>query len=153
MPSRDVHRPVGVAVGAGYAYWHAASLPPADALAETIGGGAGGWLGAALPDWIDPATTPDHRDVGHGAANAIAAVWLSAETILGLQARLRERADRLQFDRANLQDDILKLLYWLEEMFLRFLAGFLHGLSAGYLSHLFLDSLTARGIPAFARGY
>jgi biotin transporter BioY len=124
-----------------------------DALAETIGGGAGGWLGAALPDWIDPATSPNHRHVGHGVANAIGAVWLSAETILWIQRRLRERADRLKFERAYVQNDLIKFLYWLEEIALRFLAGFFHGLNAGYLSHLFLDALTARGIPIFARGY
>jgi len=152
MPNRETHRPVGMALGGAYAAW-CAQTEPGDRIAfEALGGVAGGWLGAALPDWIDPPVCPDHRHFGHGAANVIGAVWVSADAMLDIQQRLRRRADRLARQRPFLESDLARFLNWLEECMLRFLAGLLNGLVAGYLSHLFLDALTARGIPFFARG-
>ena len=152
MPNRDTHRPFGMAVGGGYALWGAQNESWEYRAVEAAGGVIGGWLGAALPDWIDPPLRPDHRHVGHGAANVIGAVWMSADAMLNLQRRLRRRANRLAQQRPFLENDLARFLSWLEECVLRFLAGLLNGLVAGYLSHLFLDALTARGIPVFARG-
>jgi len=153
MPNRNVHRPAGTVCGAGYAYYRARNFPLEHALAEAMGGAAGGWLGGALPDWIDPATSPNHRHVGHGAANVVGAVWFSADALLNLQQHLRQRANALQSNRRLLNDDLQRFLSAVAEFLLRFLAGLLNGISAGYISHLLLDALTARGIPVFARGY
>jgi hypothetical protein len=153
MPNRDVHRPVGAISGTGFAYYHARNFPVEHALAEAMGGAAGGWLGAALPDWIDPATSPNHRHVGHGWANVVGAVWFSADAILDLQQRLRNRADTIHTERYYLTNDFQRLLSMIAEFLLRFLAGLLNGITTGYISHLLLDALTARGIPTFARGY
>jgi hypothetical protein len=152
MPNANVHRPVGAAVGAGFAYHQARNFPIGQMLPELLGGAAGGLLGAALPDWGDPATTPNHRHIWHGAGSVAGAVWISGQTILRLQRRLRNRANALLANRCYLNDDLQRLLSMIEEFFLRFLAGLLNGVAGGYISHLFLDALTARSIPLFARG-
>ncbi|HTQ12518.1 MAG TPA: metal-dependent hydrolase [Rhizomicrobium sp.] len=152
MPNRDVHRPVGITAGAGAAYIGARNLPPLQQFVETIGGGAGGLCGAIAPDKIDPPTSPNHRHYGHGVANFVGAVFFTAEQVARLQQRLRAKADDLLARRAYLTNDLDRALNWIAEMFLRFVVGFLNGFTAGYLSHLLLDALTAQGIPIFARG-
>jgi hypothetical protein len=119
---------------------------------EVAGGIAGGWLGAALPDWIDPPTCPNHRHFGHGAATTVGIVWMSADAVLRLQQRLRHRANALAQARPYLQNDLARAMNWLEECFLRVLAGFLNGVAAGYVSHLAMDALTPASIPLVMRG-
>ncbi len=77
---------------------------------------------------------------------------MSAEMILDLQRLLRARAETLSADRPYLENELSRFTNQLDEIFLRLLAGPLQGLTAGYLSHLLLDGLTAGGIPGFARG-
>jgi len=153
MPNRDVHRPIGAALGAASGLYATRHMPFEHRAIETLGATVAGYFGAAAPDWFDPATSPNHRHVGHGAANVIGGILVTEETILNLQKRLRHRADLLRGQRQSLMDDWSRLLSWLEESFLRFLAGMLNGFAIGYMSHLFLDALTARGIPLFARGF
>lgn len=153
MPNKDVHRPVGMVAGASFAAWGARPEPWPRIIPEIAGGVAGGWLGAALPDWIDPPTCPDHRHFGHGAATTVGVVWMTADAKLRLQQQLRYRADELAQARPYLQNDFARVVSSLEELFLRFLAGFLNGVAAGYVSHLALDALTPACIPVFMRGY
>jgi hypothetical protein len=159
MPSRDIHRPVSGTVGAGYAGHKAyrrykdRSAPGLPIVTETIGGFAGGWLGGALPDIIDPPTSPNHRNFGHGIATVAGAVAWTADAILDLQEKLRKQADKLQVNRWRLQSDLEQMLSTIMEFFLRFLAGALDGLIAGYAAHLALDFFTPSGLPLIARGY
>jgi LexA-binding, inner membrane-associated putative hydrolase len=153
MPNANVHRTVGTAVGLGYGYFAAQDQPALPKLVETLGSGCGGWLGAALPDWIDPATSPNHRHHGHGIANFAGATFLTVEAVADLQQQFRRRAELIRARRPYLTTDFAKFLSWIEEILLCLLIGLLNGISAGYLSHLCLDAATARGIPLFARGF
>jgi hypothetical protein len=56
MPNRRVHVRAGGVAGGGYAAYHAWGLPPAQVLAETVGGVVGGVAGGVLPDAIDVPT-------------------------------------------------------------------------------------------------
>ena len=153
MPNKDVHRPIGVAVGGAYACIRAGSHPWEHVAVEIIGGLAGGWLGAALPDWVDPPTCPNHRHYGHGVLTVAGTVAVTAEFILDLQHRLRYRADELAQNRIYLRDDFARLINWIEELLLRFLVGMLNGITAGYISHLALDAFTPSSLPIFVRGF
>jgi hypothetical protein len=159
MPSRDIHRPVGAVAGAGYSAYHAHRryrrhpAPAVPVVAETIGGFVSGWLGGALPDWIDPPTSPNHRNFGHGIATVAGAVAWTADFVLDLQEKLRAQADSLEANRWRLQSDAERTLSALAELFLRLFAGMLNGLIAGYASHLVLDMCTPSGLPLVARGY
>jgi hypothetical protein len=158
MPCRDVHRPVSGAIGLGYSSYRAHRRyrgRPAKELpiaAEAIGGFAGGWLGGALPDIIDPPTSPQHRNFGHGVATVAGVVTWTADALMDLQERLRSQADRLQEDRWQLQNDFDLAISTIAELALRFLAGLLDGLIAGYVTHLALDFWTPGGIPLIFRG-
>jgi len=159
MPSRDIHRPVGAVAGAGYSAYRAhlryrrRPAPAVPVVAETIGGFAGGWLGGAMPDWIDPPTSPNHRNFGHGIATVGGAVAWTADFVLDLQEKLRAQADNLQANRWRLASGAERTLSVVAEFFLRLLAGLLNGLIAGYASHLALDFCTPSGLPVVARGY
>jgi len=37
-------------------------------LTEAFGGALGGWMGGALPDVIEPANSPNHRQTAHSWA-------------------------------------------------------------------------------------
>jgi hypothetical protein len=72
-----------------------------------------------------------------GAANPVGVVWMSAEMILDLQRLLRARAETLSADRPYLENELSRFANQLEEIFLRLLAGPLHGLTAGYFRTCF----------------
>ncbi len=159
MPNRDIHRPVGMVAGGAYAGVRAhrrykdRPQPTAPIVAETMGGIAGGWLGGALPDWIDPPTSPNHRNYGHGIATVAGAVAWTADALLALQQKLRAQADKLLNERGQLQSDAARALSIGAEFALRFLAGLLDGLIAGYASHLAMDFCTPSSLPLVARGW
>lgn len=152
MPNAAVHRTVGTVAGAAFGGYQARGQQPLHQVIEAFGGAAGGWLGSAAPDWIDPATSPNHRHVGHGALTVPLAFVFTAEAVADWQNQLRQRADELAQMRWQLSDDWSRFWNWVHQMALRFLAGILNGFNAGYLSHLVLDALTPRGLPLIARG-
>lgn len=158
MPNREIHRPVAAVLGTGYSGYRAyhrhrqQPTPAAFIIAEALGGFAGGWIGGALPDLIDPPTSPNHRHFGHGVATVAGAVVWTAEALARLQEKLRHKADELRRDRLRLQNDFERLVSEVAEFLLRFVAGLFDGLIAGYVSHLALDFCTPTGLPLIARG-
>jgi hypothetical protein len=159
MPSRDVHRPFSAAVGVSFSAYRAHRCyqqypdPALPIALEMLGGLAGGWLGGALPDWIDPPTSPNHRSFGHGVATVAGAIAWTADAVLDFQMRLRAQADDLVLNRWRLQSDFERTISVLAEFLLRFLAGLLDGLIAGYAAHLALDLCTPKGLPLLARNF
>lgn len=159
MPNRDLHRPTSTIAGGIYAGCRArrryrrTPQPLPAIVVESTGGIVGGWLGGILPDVIDPPTSPDHRNFGHGMATVAGVIALSAESIIGLQEMLRERADAVRANRWRLATDFERTMNDLLEYFLRFLAGALDGLLAGYVTHLALDLGTPRGLPIICRQF
>lgn len=71
MPSANTHVPIGLMVGASRDTSTPKEAPSLDRLIETLGGLLGGYIGARLPDIIDPPTSPNHRDIAHSAINAL----------------------------------------------------------------------------------
>jgi membrane-bound metal-dependent hydrolase YbcI (DUF457 family) len=83
-----------------------------------------GYVGARLPDWIEPARTPHHRGFWHskalGAGLVLVACLLAQGSVWGEATP--------------------------QAFFLRVGGLFL---AAGYLSHLSLDLLSSRGLPRY----
>jgi membrane-bound metal-dependent hydrolase YbcI (DUF457 family) len=102
-----------------------------------------------LPDWLEPASTPNHRDLAHSWLMLFA---VSQAKINAWQRDCHARAETYEAFARNPQMTAgwqlcYQILAWLN----RFLAGFLAGLKAGYASHLTLDALTPFGLPLIAR--
>ncbi len=119
---------VGGAVGAGLAVWQfcekqGIQLDPSIALIATAGGLAGG----RLPDLLEPARHPNHRQLGHSVS--------VGATLIALIPKLTDDEQCPQWLRDNAA-----------------LRIFCISLIGGYLSHLLLDSMTKKGLPLLDRG-
>jgi inner membrane protein len=88
-------------------------------------GGTGGYIFACLPDWIEPATNPNHRQFFHSVAFGV---------VLGI--------------------GLYKLYKWEPETAIEEVVR-VTALVAGaaYFVHLFLDSTTPRSLPLVGRIY
>lgn len=147
MPNRPVH--ILAAAPAGFVYAAHKSFGQNDfpRLLESLGGVVGGAAGGALPDVIDPPESPWHRSLGHGLVPVgwVGVLW--AENLDSWQAQLRRLADYHQKERLLATDAVIAFWHSIVEWALRVLAGFVAGVGAGYLSHVFLDSWTPCCIP------
>jgi membrane-bound metal-dependent hydrolase YbcI (DUF457 family) len=149
MPDRRTHSQVGAIVGAGAALYHARAESGAGAWMEVLGGAIGGMCGGRLPDVLEPATSPQHRDVAHSLLALIGVASLTTEAGRRYcRARAAECAQR-QLD--PMLDRGSRLSLALAEAVWKLLAGALAGLQAGYVSHLVLDGHTPHGLPLVCR--
>lgn len=144
MPDRTTHHVLGVVAGTAAAAFHARTELSDHHLLEVLGGAIGGLVGGQLPDWIEPATSPRHREAAH---SVVLLCVLVATRLASAQSTCREHAraadaSALQGPGARFQAGV-----W------RALAGFLVGVQAGYVSHLVADGVTPAGLPLlFPRG-
>jgi membrane-bound metal-dependent hydrolase YbcI (DUF457 family) len=149
MPNCRTHTTVGAVSGATLAAFHARHLTPADQMVEAVGGMiAGAWAGQ-LPDLLEPATSPCHRDVAHSCAALTAVAGFEFEP---WRNTCRARADEYhhRLGEPGLTDS-QRFLLTLYETAWRLIAGALAGFQAGYASHLLLDGCTPSGLPVFMR--
>lgn len=151
MPDRETHVAVGMLAGLGAAALAAprGDVPQLHVVAELVGGLVGGAIGGRMPDLIEPATSPNHRQIAHSVVTGGA---FALARVADLQAACRERAAFNQRVAAALgieaderKDADLRAVLWL------FLAGAILGFAAGYASHLVLDAGTPRGLPLLGR--
>ena len=161
MPNRRTHKLVGAASGAAYAGYRAKEQSGLNWWAEVAGGGLGGFFGGPLPDAIEPAISPWHRDLAHSWA-AGTGILATKNLLAAWETACRENADKCRAIPMTLVenfyvpvpvDPLSHLLSRSVELFWRFLAGFLNGIAAGYVSHLALDAVTPRSIPLLAAGF
>jgi hypothetical protein len=117
---------------------------------EVLGGWWGGTLGGVLPDIFDPPTHPGHRAMGHGLAPVGAASLFWAGNLQSWQDSLRRQADQHHVQQVPAQNHFAALGHLLAEWFFRFLAGFVAGFGAGYISHIIPDFGTPRCVPFVA---
>lgn len=87
-------------------------------LEYTLLGALGGLAGSALPDILEPAIHPNHRGMAH---SAVVGSGISIKTIKSLTTNSSQSQNTK--------------------------AVILTALAVGYLSHLFLDGKTAKGLP------
>ena len=145
MPNRATHEAFGAASGAAFALLRVGDAPTPQALAEVLGGAVGGWMGGVLPDVLEPATTPNHRELAH---SIVAGGSLTLARLAEWQATCRTEAKGCETRALTfaLGSDARRRAEW-DALGWRFLAGLLAGSVAGYASHLVLDAGTAKGLP------
>ena len=149
MPKCRTHTLAGAAAGAGLAAYHARHEVSDHQLVEIAGGVLGGAWGGRLPDLLEPATSPCHRDLAHSCLSLVAAGALTLEE---WRRSCRGRAEDYGRRLANPElTSEARLLYAILEVVWRLAAGVLTGLQAGYASHLVLDGCTPSGLPLLVR--
>jgi uncharacterized membrane protein YeaQ/YmgE (transglycosylase-associated protein family) len=148
MPRRNEHAVIGALVGALTAVARASEQPENGKTAEVMGGIVGGWVGGIMPDVIEPATTPHHRDIAH---SFVTGVSIALAKLAEWQARCRQRAQLLEVSIQGMPAGPERSHCELDAFAWRFVAGALVGFAAGYISHLVLDGATKRGIPLLTR--
>ena len=145
MPKGKTH----MMVGAGAGLISLAAIPPerpTESLAVLLGRITGGLVGGCIPDWLEPATSPRHRQSAHsfiagGSVYGLCAAAHKAETYcLDWAVELSKRAE--------VETDAVKRTFLLlTASTLRFIGSFLVGGAVGYVSHLVLDLFTPAGLP------
>jgi|SRR5208337_2924115 len=168
MANRKTHRRAGRVSGAVYAAHRAKGQGTGKFLIETTAGAFGGDVGALAADWLEPATSSWHRGTAHSCAAGSVILGLG-EVLASVETYCRQQADPKAAERMTLQaaqdpaqpnvfvstPNSSLTQFWLTicELFWRSAAGFVNGLSAGYISHLVLDAGTPRSIPLLTNGF
>jgi membrane-bound metal-dependent hydrolase YbcI (DUF457 family) len=148
MAKKPMHVKAGVLTGAGLAAYRAREQKLLDILLEAVGGGVGGYFGGRLPDIIEPALWPGHRQFAHSVTAGTGIIVGFNELLEMWEKWCRSKSqyfsNRNDVETMNL---LRRVLYAFLEMLFRIGAGTLSGLGAGYLSHLVLDGQTPNGLP------
>jgi hypothetical protein len=158
MPGKMVHQCIGAGAGGVRAGFHAKDQQGAHYWIEVIGGILGGYTTSMFPDKLEPAISSWHRGPFHSAVVGGVVISLSEKlSEWGTVCRQKADAQRNVAQVENVQTGewlplprtpVNEFIAQVAELFWRLLAGFLNGLSAGYVSHLVLDGVVgSRGIP------
>jgi hypothetical protein len=113
-----------------------------------LGGALGGQRGGVMPDVIEPASWPGHRQVAHSVAGTAAMVYYAEEPVTASEEVLHRQA--LDFRRRRIfgqSDAGQEALLLGGELLAEFAAGMPSGFVAGYVSHVMLDAVEGK-IPA-----
>lgn len=150
MPNKCIHRPTSAVAGTLTALALSRKEEDLNQLLECLGGAMAGWLGGALPDWIDPPVSPRHRSVGHAVVPVGTAISVLVSKITSVQESMRWRAEELKAAASTTSSPWEWLLHALTSVLARIGAGAVAGLPAGYVLHLVLDASTPAGLPIFS---
>jgi hypothetical protein len=161
VPNGKTHKYVGVTAGLGLAAYQAKGQKGLDFWMEVFGGAVGGWPGAKLPDIFEPAISSYHRGVAHSITTGTVIVS-QIPRLSEFVNYCREQAEQCKANPRRvllipveggvlpieLSPGVGDFLSGIEQLLWRFLAGFLYGAFAGYVSHLALDGVVGkRSIP------
>ena len=150
MANGRVHKKVGAIAGIALAFVMSKGQPFWHRAIEIAGGAVGGLLTALVPDWFEPAKSPNHRKFIHGLLFNAGLFTFCIPRLRPCQSSLRSRADREATLWKQAQTTGSKIWHWSLEISHRLLAGAAAGALAGYGSHLVLDALTHRSLPLIA---
>lgn len=147
MPRRNTHLAITAIRGGAAAYLVAQEAGSSDAFPEILGGVAGALATAMVPDAIEPATSPSHRDSGHSVAVAglISMVVPPCRRFAG-NCRESAEASRALATQPDIQPGE-RANHQFSKLASSFVAGFAVGLPVGVLSHLGADALTPTSLP------
>lgn len=140
MPNRSTHTWVGALTALAVGYIRSRELQGADKFFHNAGAALGGAFAGRLPDILEPALSPHHRQFYHGLLpNAV--FWF-------LATRQIEKAYQCIVGEA-LRYEPLQGAYPWQRGLLFTVAGFVQAVPPGYISHLVLDGATPFGLPVF----
>lgn len=152
MPNRKTHDTAGALSGAGYGAYRARNQEPAKLAFAAIGGALGGLAGSKVPDILEPANSPNHRDTCHSVLVSGLIVRHAPGMCKDWEEFWWQEADRLKALRLQTKNSLEEFLCVLGEGVSMLMAGVLPGLCAGYVSHVALDSGSKKSIPLVTRG-
>ena len=145
MPGKQSHIWGGVGTAVAVDLLAPPRVDQSDRLWHGVGAALGGAFGGVLPDVLEPASDPNHRQFCHGILPSLACWYFSKGFYeQGYQAVLKwaSSADP-GFWLPEMHDGGRGLPRWLRMV----IAGFVRAVPIGYLSHLALDLLTPRSLP------
>lgn len=151
MPNFKTHLASGVGSAVVVAAVTIDSVPQDMRLFYCLGLAIGGAIGGTLPDQLEPALHPHHRQFFHSLA-VLAGVGHQALATGSLVASgvscWQEEAARLRVARARSvpSSPECQRLYW-REGFYHLATGLVRGGLAGYSTHLVLDARTTFSLP------
>ena len=149
MPNRGTHVGIALVAQLGVELLRKSVLSDDDRLQDVRQQSLGATCGGVLPDILEPALSPDHRQFAHGMIPAAAVAWFG-------QGKHREGCDALYVwakSAPGLGEGVqsgssqAELPRW----FRFIVAGFFRALPVGYVSHLIADATTPRGLPMLGR--
>ncbi len=150
MPGRNFHGTAGFAVGSITAFNRASHLAPEKQALEALGGGLGGYGGGRLPDWLEPARHPGHRDFFHSHFSGLL-LTVGTTGLDSWQDWWRQEAFRFESLAEASKDSWNRFGYTVMAFLCWIASGFLPGLVVGYMSHLALDAFTPRSLPVVGK--
>lgn len=150
MSNGRTHRIVGVLAGGAVAFAKAKHQTPEHHCLEVLGGALGGYVGARLPDLLDPPISPRHRSLAHGVVPVGLVGKAAWNELDGVQTKLRTEANRRAKLAQSASTPFERLCHKLIQLLCRLGAGALAGLIGGYGSHLALDACTPASLPLLA---
>lgn len=116
---------------------------------QVVGSYIGGKLGALLPDLIDPPTNPNHRSLGHGfIPTTICLALLSKKISPKWELYWLQQAESFRQLHQSSTNPFQKFVNWCLIHICHTLVWVCKGMIWGYTSHLALDSVTPKGLPA-----
>lgn len=149
MPSKAFHVRTGVIAGLVVAASIQERSESPDPIIEIFGAAVGGYLGARLPDLIDPPTSPNHRSIGHGLIPVGVITKFVVENLVDFRNYCFDEAVRFQAMANESRGTVRSVLFEIWSSTLRFIAGLAGGVLGGYISHLGFDFLTPKCLPVF----
>lgn len=147
MPNKSEH--VGIALFAQLALevLKPSTLQGDDRFWDVVGACLGATFGGVLPDVLEPALTPNHRQFAHGIIPAAAAAHFGKGAHREGCSALYMWAQETSCLPAGATTSADSCPRWL-----RFaITGFFRGVPVGYLSHLVADFRTPRCLPLVGR--
>jgi membrane-bound metal-dependent hydrolase YbcI (DUF457 family) len=152
MPNGRTHGVIGAVVGGTAGAVAGKDQPDYARLVLVLAGTIGGAAGGLIPDKLEPAEHPHHRDFCHSLGFGTVAGCASAATLPSLRQMLFAEASRQRNMRLQLApSDPNRFWLGVGELAVYVLYGALLGIVVGYLSHLAADALTPRSIPVISR--
>jgi len=155
MASKLEHNYGGMLAGTALECLTKGTLPPGQAVLETIGAAWGGHVGSRIPDTVNPPVGFNHWGFAHSYTAGAGTIAVSAPNVWQVRDQLRQAGnDLLAMSYEYGDTPLLQLLAALGAAFMHLMAGFVVGLPAGYVSHLVLDQLVCKGnLPVVKKGF
>lgn len=149
MPNRNTHIGIALFAQLGLEMVRQSDLAGDDRFWDVVGAALGATCGGVLPDVLEPALSPDHRQFAHGMLPTAAVAWFGkgkhregCEALYAWAKSAPIPGEAAQADSG--QNDTPR---WLRFV----IAGFFRALPVGYVSHLIADAATPRGLPVLGR--
>lgn len=148
MSNRSTHLVAAAMASGGMAMYLNSNDKSPNPILDTISILFGGWIGARLPDLIDPPTSPRHRSIAHGLVQNVGVQSWAFQNLKKFRHACFEASTEYEI-KAQEDKTFMGFIYQLASLVFKAIAGLYAGILAGYLSHIALDFTTPMGLPIF----